>query len=373
MLPEFIASNPAAIISGYRAEGSDCVEPPAPRARISEPAVVPAPDERPLTGASNTFGSRLRDARERAHITLESIASATKIKQSLLAALERNDVSQWPKGIYRRAFLRDYATAIGLRSEEVLVEFLRLFPEDEQLSAPLVEEPADGLRLTLAVEGRSGVRFAFMRGLDTIRDSRLVVLAGKIAAWLRQPLWTVTATYAVSLEFETKAPLTVRGTIRATKAHTCLVRALGQAVKEFPGERWSSLVVVLNRVEAPSDPVVAERRMNTTSWTDETPVSELPLPSRERPPHRWTHPAPQFSPVPLQPTARPGGADQTRTFRKLDRTVTRLDDSNGGAHQVACDNGRGRQHPVVPGVPAQSADREDLGDSVPGGNAPRMR
>ena len=64
-----------------------------------------------------------------------------------------------------------------------------------------------------------------MRGLATLRDSRLVVLAGKIAAWLSQPRWTVTATDAVSLEFETKAPVTLRGTVRATKAHTCLARA----------------------------------------------------------------------------------------------------------------------------------------------------
>jgi hypothetical protein len=69
----------------------------------------------------------------------------------------------------------------------------------------------------------------------------------------------VTATYAVSLEFETKAPLTLRGTVRATKAHTCLVRAFREAAEQFPGERWSSLVVVLKRVEDPSDSAVPER------------------------------------------------------------------------------------------------------------------
>jgi transcriptional regulator with XRE-family HTH domain len=312
MLHEFIAINRAEIIRRCRAKVATRSAPPLLELGIGEPAVVtPAPDERPLTEAGNTFGSRLRDTRERAHITLESIASATKIKQSLLAALERNDVSQWPRGICRRAFLRDYATAIGLRSEEVLVEFLRLFPEDEQLLAPLVEQPADEFRLTLAGERRSGIRFAFMRGLATIRDSLLVFLAGKIAAWLSgQPLWTVTATYAVSLEFETKAPLTLRGTVRATKADTCLVRAFRQAVKEFPGERWSSLVVVLKRVEDPSDSAVAERG-NTAPWTEGTPVNELPLPSRARSPHRGTHRPPQLPSVPPQPTAGPSGADQS--------------------------------------------------------------
>jgi len=259
-LPDLMAINPVEIVTRCRAEGGHEGDSTSARARIGEAAeAIPAPDEQPLTEGGHTFGSRLRDARERAHISLETIASATKIKPSLLAALERNDISQWPRGIYRRAFLRDYATAIGLQSEEVLVEFLRLFPEDEQLPGRLVEQPAEALRLTLAVERRSGIRFAFMRSLATLRDSRLVVLAGKITARLSQPLWSVTATYAVSLEFETKPPLTLRGTIRATKAHTCLVRAFRQAAKEFPGERWSSLVVVLKRVEDPSDSAVAER------------------------------------------------------------------------------------------------------------------
>jgi hypothetical protein len=123
-------------------------------------------------------------------MTLESVASATKINQSLLAALERNDLSRWPKGIFRRAFLRAYATAIGLRPEEVLVEFLRLFPEDEQQADPYVTQPAGELRLTLAVEHRLRVRVAFIRGLATILDLGLVLLAGGIAAWFSsQTLW----------------------------------------------------------------------------------------------------------------------------------------------------------------------------------------
>jgi cytoskeletal protein RodZ len=42
------------------------------------------------------FGRRLRDERERQGVTLEAIASTTKINASFLAALERGDVSAWP-------------------------------------------------------------------------------------------------------------------------------------------------------------------------------------------------------------------------------------------------------------------------------------
>lgn len=143
-----------------------------------------------MSGAGNTFGSRLRDARERAGITLESIANVTKINQSLLAALERNDLSQWPKGIFRRAFLREYATAIGLLPEEVLVEFLRLFPEDEQPD-PHAAQDAGEFRLTLAVEPRSRITFAVRRALAAMLDAGLVFLAGGIVvAWGSDNLWT---------------------------------------------------------------------------------------------------------------------------------------------------------------------------------------
>ena len=60
-----------------------------------------------------SFGARLRQRRERQHIALSTIAEQTKIKLSLLEALERDDVSHWPSGIFRRAFIRAYAHAIG--------------------------------------------------------------------------------------------------------------------------------------------------------------------------------------------------------------------------------------------------------------------
>jgi hypothetical protein len=76
-----------------------------------------------------TFGARLRVQREQSQVTLATIAKQTKIKASLLEALERDDVSQWPSGIFRRAYLRDYARAIGLEPEAVVREFLEIHPD----------------------------------------------------------------------------------------------------------------------------------------------------------------------------------------------------------------------------------------------------
>jgi transcriptional regulator with XRE-family HTH domain len=90
----------------------------------------------------DTFGPRLRLERERRGIALSDIAVATKIKESLFAELERGDVSKWPQGIFRRAHLCAYVSAIGLPTQPVLAEFLRLFPSEDADADGA--KPADG-------------------------------------------------------------------------------------------------------------------------------------------------------------------------------------------------------------------------------------
>jgi len=81
------------------------------------------------------LGHRLRSERERRLITLESIAASTKINIGLLRDLERDDVSRWPSGIFRRSFVRSYAEAIGLDGDYIVQEFLERYPDIAQLEA----------------------------------------------------------------------------------------------------------------------------------------------------------------------------------------------------------------------------------------------
>ena len=80
------------------------------------------------------FGPRLRKERERRKISLASIAATTKVSLSLFEALERNDVSRWPTGIFRRSFMRAYATGIGLDADAIVKEFLERFPDPADLA-----------------------------------------------------------------------------------------------------------------------------------------------------------------------------------------------------------------------------------------------
>ena len=90
------------------------------------------------------FGGKLRLARERRGVSLRQIAASTKIAVAALEALERNDISKLPGGIFSRAFVRSYAIEVGLDPEETVREFLERFehaPEPAALGpAPVPEE-----------------------------------------------------------------------------------------------------------------------------------------------------------------------------------------------------------------------------------------
>src|SRR5919108_3103329 len=97
------------------------------------------------------FGEFLRQHRHARGVSLHEIADRTKILASRLEALERGDVHSWPPGIYRRAIVRDYASAIGLDPVDVMQEFLKLFPApDPNAAREPTPEPRDGfLRVVL--------------------------------------------------------------------------------------------------------------------------------------------------------------------------------------------------------------------------------
>lgn len=87
----------------------------------------------------DTFGLRLRLERERRGISLDTIAAVTRVGTDLWEGLERNDFTDWPSGIFARAFVRDYARAVGLDAEEIVDEFCRHFPIGDRRAARLLK------------------------------------------------------------------------------------------------------------------------------------------------------------------------------------------------------------------------------------------
>jgi cytoskeletal protein RodZ len=89
-----------------------------------------------------TFIIRLRRHRQRQRISVDEISAETNVKRELLEALERNDLSEWPRGLYARAWIREYAIAVGLDPADTVDEFCRLFPQGDRRAQPTIEEIA---------------------------------------------------------------------------------------------------------------------------------------------------------------------------------------------------------------------------------------
>ena len=89
-----------------------------------------------------SFGPRLRRERERRGISLEVLASSTKVSSELWEGLERNDLSRWPSGIFARAFVRDYARTIGLDADSVVDDFCRHFEKGDRRASRTVAAQA---------------------------------------------------------------------------------------------------------------------------------------------------------------------------------------------------------------------------------------
>lgn len=157
-----------------------------------------------------SFGRRLRAVRERQRIPISAIAESTKILGALLEGLENDDVSRWPTGLYRRAFIRAYARAIGLDPEPVVREFVARFPDPEDAlpppPVPLMRAPRAVLRLTLAepgglshatigrAVGRRLLAIAFDVGMVTLLGAGMFAVLG--VTWL--PVAVVTMVYYVA-------------------------------------------------------------------------------------------------------------------------------------------------------------------------------
>jgi cytoskeleton protein RodZ len=90
---------------------------------------------RPPNSSADDFGSRMRHVREQRGVSLRQIAQTTKLSVSALEALERNDVSRLPGGIFSRAFVRSYASEIGADPEETVRDFLSQFPHESVTGA----------------------------------------------------------------------------------------------------------------------------------------------------------------------------------------------------------------------------------------------
>src|SRR5215831_19285475 len=72
------------------------------------------------------FGASFRKARESKGISLDQVSHETRISIRFLAAIENEEFSALPGGIFNRGFVRSFAEAVGLDPDQAVADYDRL-------------------------------------------------------------------------------------------------------------------------------------------------------------------------------------------------------------------------------------------------------
>ena len=128
----------------------------------------------------SNFFLELKRAREEKRVSLADIADRTLINIRHLEAIERGDTAILPEA-YVRAFIREYAAAIGLDGTETLRRFDETRRAEDEASRPRerVPSPPPVKHPTFSLEPST-----FMtRRMATIGITVVVIAVGGILAW----------------------------------------------------------------------------------------------------------------------------------------------------------------------------------------------
>ena len=77
------------------------------------------------------IGAKLKEAREAKDISLDTLQETTKIQKRYLLAIEQGNLHILPGKFYARAFIKEYATAVGLDPNEILEGYKEEVPKSK--------------------------------------------------------------------------------------------------------------------------------------------------------------------------------------------------------------------------------------------------
>ena len=120
------------------------------------------------------FGEKLRRERELRGVSLREIADGTKISLRFLQALEDERVETLPGGLFPRAFVKQYATFLGLDADRTVADFVathgEFAPERKPVAPPPPRKPMLSLgHLFLGAVAVIAVALTLRRGGETAR------------------------------------------------------------------------------------------------------------------------------------------------------------------------------------------------------------
>lgn len=90
------------------------------------------------------LGTRLKEARLSKGYSLDDLQEITKIQKRYLVGIEEGNYSIMPGSFYVRAFIKQYADAVGLNAEEILETYKSELPgtKNDQVSQSMTNSPS---------------------------------------------------------------------------------------------------------------------------------------------------------------------------------------------------------------------------------------
>ncbi len=123
------------------------------------------------------LGARLKEARTEKGYSIDDLQEITKIQKRYLAGIEEGNYASMPGAFYVRAFIKQYAEAVGLNGDELLETYKKEIPSpaNEDVSQNIPSTPT---RRSLG--GRSSNKFLEIFPMLVVA---LIIIAIIIIAW----------------------------------------------------------------------------------------------------------------------------------------------------------------------------------------------
>ena len=145
---------------------------------------------------NSVIGQELQKARLDKGLSLDDIQQTTKIQKRYLAAIENGQFDQLPGAFYERAFVRQYANAVGLDVAD--------FMKNHDITTETVEPDLSGARVDADNVTRAGMHKVEETAADKTRQMMPKILIGVAVIAIIAVIWAVVASFAGSAKQQSK-------------------------------------------------------------------------------------------------------------------------------------------------------------------------
>lgn len=145
---------------------------------------------------NSVIGQELQKARLDKGLSLDDIQQTTKIQKRYLAAIENGQFDQLPGAFYERAFVRQYANAVGLDVAD--------FMKNHDITTETVEPDLSGARVDADNVTRAGMHKVEETAAYKTRQMMPKILIGVAVIAIIAVIWAVVASFAGSAKQQSK-------------------------------------------------------------------------------------------------------------------------------------------------------------------------